>query len=322
MSKIKRVIAVTVLAAASVAAGYINAPDDIQIPVLLSNGEVMMQPCCVMVDGECVALVDSEKTAEKVMNQVKSEYKNEKTVDVRIQEDTAVKEMGLENGDEKPEILSGKEAAEQIMDDEAVTVETKEVVVEGITVEHETITSETEEMIPGETRTVQQGRDGFMLETKEILKENGEPVSTEITDRRILKEAVPEIILEGSYALYEPLDSMRLTSGFGQRWGRQHLGVDLGMAEGASIYAAKSGTVTCAASCGTYGNMVKIDHGGGLETYYAHCSQLFVQEGQHVETGDVIAAVGSTGKSTGPHLHFEVRLNGQPEDPYAWLYDR
>ena len=319
MKTMRKICAAAVLMVLSVAAGYAEAPEDFQIPVLLSNGEVMMQPCCVMVDGECVALVDSEKTAEKVMNQIKSEYKNEKTVDVWIREKTSVEDLGLENGDEKPEILSGDEAKEQLLNEETVTVETKEVVVEGVTVEYETITNESEDLTPGETQIIQQGSDGFALETNEIIKENGETISTEITERRILKEAVPEIIMEGSYALASPLDYTRLTSGFGQRWGRQHMGVDFGMTEGSSIYAAKSGTVTCAASCGTYGNLVKIDHGGGMETYYAHCSQLFVKEGQQVETGDLIAAVGSTGNSTGPHLHFEVRINGEAKDPLAWL---
>ena len=71
---------------------------------------------------------------------------------------------------------------------------------------------------------------------------------------------------------------------------------------------------------GTYGNLVIISHGNGIETYYAHCSKLLVKVGQHVSAGDTIALVGSTGNSTGPHLHFEVRINNQPVNPQNYLY--
>jgi len=113
---------------------------------------------------------------------------------------------------------------------------------------------------------------------------------------------------------------MRITSPFGYRWGRQHAGIDLGMPEGSPIYAAKTGTVICSGYYTGFGNLIRIDHGNGMETYYAHCSRLIATEGHKVEEGEVIAEVGSTGNSTGPHLHFEVRINGEPKDPAEWLY--
>jgi murein DD-endopeptidase MepM/ murein hydrolase activator NlpD len=94
-----------------------------------------------------------------------------------------------------------------------------------------------------------------------------------------------------------------------------HTGVDIGAAYGSRIWAAGDGRVIFAGYRGGYGNCVMIDHGGGLATLYGHCSRLAVHEGQYVRQGELIAWVGSTGLSTGPHLHWEVRVNGKPVNP-------
>ena len=111
-----------------------------------------------------------------------------------------------------------------------------------------------------------------------------------------------------------------VTSRYGARWGRSHNGIDVGAATGTPIYAAASGTITNASTFGGYGQLIKINHGNGVETYYGHCSKIYVKVGQQVETGDLIGLVGSTGNSTGPHLHFEVRVNGVPQNPQNYLY--
>jgi murein DD-endopeptidase MepM/ murein hydrolase activator NlpD len=113
--------------------------------------------------------------------------------------------------------------------------------------------------------------------------------------------------------------SAPITSPFGWRWGRMHEGIDLGAAYGTPIAAAGSGTVIYAGWLGGYGNLTVIDHGGGLATAYGHQSRIAVSVGQQVSRGEVIGYVGSTGHSTGPHLHFEVRINGQPVDPLGYL---
>lgn len=321
MKKRTIVLAGMLLAAVSSAAGYASAPEDFQLPVLLADGEVIMQPCYVTADGECIALVDSEETAKKVMKQVKAEYKNEDTVQMEVLEKTSTKTMALENGDEKPEILSAEEAAEQIVKERSMTVETTEVIVEEQEVDYETIEKETEELHAGEIEIQQTGEKGIKEITKTVTRENGEIIHEEITDETVIKEAIDQVQLIGTAGLADPLDTLRVTSCFGPRWGRQHLGVDFGIEEGTDIYAAKAGTVICAEYSGSYGNLVKIDHGDGLETCYAHCSRILVQEGQQVDAGQVIAEVGSTGNSTGPHLHFEVRVDGQVTDPLEWLDD-
>jgi murein DD-endopeptidase MepM/ murein hydrolase activator NlpD len=110
-----------------------------------------------------------------------------------------------------------------------------------------------------------------------------------------------------------------VTSPFGWRWGRMHEGVDIGAAYGSPIVAAASGTVVYCGWMSGYGNLVAIDHGGGLSTAYGHQSSIAVACGQQVAQGQTIGYVGSTGHSTGPHLHFEVRINGAPVDPLGYL---
>ena len=116
-----------------------------------------------------------------------------------------------------------------------------------------------------------------------------------------------------------------ITSQFGSRfhpvlgYSRFHAGTDFGAETGSPIQAAETGIVIFAGWYGGYGNAVILDHGGGVTTLYGHASQLYVSEGETVKKGDAIAAVGSTGLSTGPHLHFEVRRNGEPVDPMDYL---
>ncbi|MDP8970137.1 MAG: peptidoglycan DD-metalloendopeptidase family protein [Actinomycetota bacterium] len=110
-----------------------------------------------------------------------------------------------------------------------------------------------------------------------------------------------------------------VTSGYGRRWGRMHEGIDIGAGTGAPIVAARSGTVSYAGRMSGYGNMTLIDHGGGIVTAYAHQSRFVARPGQRVSAGQQIGAVGCTGSCTGPHLHFEVRVNGSPRDPMSYL---
>jgi len=115
-----------------------------------------------------------------------------------------------------------------------------------------------------------------------------------------------------------PCDGV-VVSGFGMRWGRMHEGIDIGCAFGAPNRAAASGTVIYSGWLGGYGNLIVIDHGNGLSTAYAHATTLLVGVGQAVSQGDTVSLVGSTGNSSGPHLHFEVRVNGSAVDPLFYL---
>lgn len=112
-----------------------------------------------------------------------------------------------------------------------------------------------------------------------------------------------------------------LTSGYGWRWGRMHAGIDIAAAIGTPIFAAASGVVTYAGwDDSGYGNLVEIKHPDGSITLYAHNNRILVREGQQVEVGQQISEMGSTGNSTGPHLHFEIHPRGRgAENPLAYL---
>jgi murein DD-endopeptidase MepM/ murein hydrolase activator NlpD len=114
-------------------------------------------------------------------------------------------------------------------------------------------------------------------------------------------------------------DSFRFTSGFGYRWGRLHEGTDFAGAHGTPIYATADGVVTFAGWQSGYGRLVKIQHEFGIETRYAHNSKLYVTPGQRVSRGDRISAMGNTGRSTGTHLHYEVRVGGKPVNPMIYI---
>ena len=122
-----------------------------------------------------------------------------------------------------------------------------------------------------------------------------------------------------------PVRTSSVTSGFGSRWHpilggfRFHTGLDLAAPQGAAVAATSPGTVVVAGWCGGYGQCVTIDHGGGVLTLYGHLSRIDVAQGQAISQGQSIGLVGSTGRSTGPHLHYEVRINGQAVDPSAYL---
>ena len=133
------------------------------------------------------------------------------------------------------------------------------------------------------------------------------------------RSSVPAVVApSGSGVLGWPV-SGPVTSGFGVRWGRMHEGIDIAVGEGTPVRAAAAGTVIYAGWMSGYGNLVAVDHGNGLSTAYAHNSSLAVSVGQSVAAGEIVSYSGNTGNSTGPHVHFEVRVNGSAVDPLGYL---
>lgn len=210
-----------------------------------------------------------------------------------------------------------------------VTVKITEKVTYDKVIEHETEEKNSSDIYEGYTQTQQKGSDGLSEVTSRITTINGEVIEETDLVTTVKTKPVKEIVLvgtkerpptvgSGKYAW--PLkDSFTQTTGFESRWGEFHKGVDLACPKGTNIYAADGGTVIQAGYSGTYGLLVKIDHQNGQETRYAHCSKLLVKVGDKVFQGQHIAEVGSTGRSTGPHLHFEIRINGTPKNPYNYL---
>ena len=136
------------------------------------------------------------------------------------------------------------------------------------------------------------------------------------------KQEIDSRTVNGIYLAVVPVTG-RITSRFGAVESirdHTHKGIDIAATRGTPILATASGKVTFAGWSGGYGYLVKIDHGNGVETYYGHCSKLYVSAGDTVEAGEQIAAVGSTGNSTGNHLHFEIRLDGKQVNPQTYVY--
>lgn len=177
-------------------------------------------------------------------------------------------------------------------------------------------------MYIGETEVVQEGTPGSHVVTDLVTyKDDVE------SDRKELQEtvevaAIAQIVKRGTKSkptyMY-PVTNWNLTSNFGYRWGRLHAGADVGVPIGTTVRASRAGQVITAGWVGGYGNCVIIDHGDGVSTRYGHLSEVTVSVGQYVDQGQQVALSGNTGRSTGPHLHFEIRINGEAVDPLPYL---
>lgn len=188
-------------------------------------------------------------------------------------------------------------------------------------------------MYKGEKKTLQEGVEGEKKVTYSIVMTNGYQTSLEVINEEILKEPVSAIIKVGTKTTvsrggkvnYGVVQGSRISSSYGYRihpiTGKRtfHSGVDIAASYGNGVYAYSSGKVVEARYNGSYGNNIVIDHGNGLKTRYAHLSKISVKVGQRVETGQRIGLVGSSGASTGPHLHFEVIKNGQTKNPLNYI---
>lgn len=160
-----------------------------------------------------------------------------------------------------------------------------------------------------------QGRADAFVETMERLEPNLTELVVELEDLRALEKALPKLWPAAG----------RLSSGFGWRrdpvrgtW-KFHSGLDIANRHGIPIYAAAGGVVKRAHYSAGYGRVIEIEHGYGITTVYAHCRRLYVKKGDTVREGQRIAQMGSSGKSTGPHLHYEVRLDGNAVDPMDYV---
>ena len=168
----------------------------------------------------------------------------------------------------------------------------------------------------------QEGTMGHRERNDVVVYENGVETSREMIHQNVMVASQAAVIERGTIippTYIKPISGGRYTSGFGRRWGRMHKGVDWACPIGTTVYASCAGTVISASYNGGYGNNVVISHADGRLTRYAHNSKLLVKAGQHVEQGEPIALSGSTGRSTGPHVHFEIYINGSAVDPLKYI---
>ncbi len=208
-----------------------------------------------------------------------------------------------------------------------VTVVTVEVSTFAEKVKYETEYRESSSYYKGEQVVQRAGENGKAKITARLTKENGKIVDREDLNSEIIKKPVSKIVVKGTKpvppkkgtgVLQRPVN-VGVYAGYGWRWGRMHYGIDYAASTGTPIHAADGGTVVSAGWSGAYGLRITIDHGGNIKTLYAHCSSIYVGVGEQVYKGQTIAAVGSTGRSTGPHCHFEVFKNGVNVNPSNYV---
>lgn len=194
--------------------------------------------------------------------------------------------------------------------------------------EAEQVVNEIKEEYDGDGLELNLQINEFYTTNSEDLNEDSIKVATEELENKVNnlkeeKERAEALAVINDVKLSVLPVSGRITSRYGESSSIRrstHTGLDIACSTGTGIKVVAEGTVTFAAYSGSYGNLVKVDHGNGVETWYGHCSKIYSKVGDKVQPGDIIAAVGSTGNSTGPHLHFEIRINGNTVNPQNYVY--
>ena len=343
-------------------------------------GDIQAQAYSIVVDGERIVTVESEKIANDVLEAIKKIYTDDSDTkyeyigfaeDVKIEpynttlanvssKSAALKkiksggqqevtytvksgdtlygiceELGVTLSELKKMNPKIKETMTLHVGDKFVTqqeiplitVETVEVSVFAEAIEYDTITKKSGSYYEGESVVTQAGKNGKARVTARLTKQNGKTVAREDLSVETIKEPVNKVVVKGTKPVppkkgtgtfRKPVNA-GVYAGYGMRWGRMHYGLDYAAPTGTPIYAADGGTVVSAGWSGAYGYTIVIDHGANKKTLYAHCSRLFVSAGTKVYKGQHIAAVGSTGRSTGPHCHFEIFINGANVNPSYYV---
>lgn len=342
-------------------------------------GDIQAQAYAIIVDGEIIATVESEKIANEVLDSVKAMYVKEDkkyeyigfAEDVKVEaynttlanvssKSTVVKKIKSGGQQEVTyEVKAGdtlygicdklgvsfnelKKMNPKITENTTIhigdkfvtqqeipllTVETIEISTFAESIDYETVTKESSSYYKGDTVVTQAGKKGKARVTARLTKQNGITVEREDLETETITAPVDKIIVKGTKPVpakkgtgtFRKPVNVAVYRGYGMRWGRMHYGLDYAAPTGTPIYAADGGTVTKSGWSGAYGYVVVIDHGANRKTLYAHCSRLLVSAGTKVYKGQQIATVGSTGRSTGPHCHFEIFINGANVNPANYV---
>ncbi|MBE3590987.1 MAG: M23 family metallopeptidase [Firmicutes bacterium] len=228
----------------------------------------------------------------------------------------------------QPSLLQVGQKVNLVVPEPYITFRDTEIRVQKVSIPYATQTVKDPNLYPWQRVTRQAGQPGVKEVTTQIVREAGRIVSADVVSTAVIEPPVQAVVAVGTKAVPAasgtgvfvwPTSGGVITSPFGWRWGTLHPGVDIGVPIGTPVYAADSGTVVAAGWESGYGKRVIISHGRGLVTVYGHLSSIRVQAGQEVRRGQLIGLSGMTGHATGPHLHFEVRVNGAPVNPVKYL---
>ena len=287
----------------------------------------------VSISGEELGYVESKLALEESVkeNIINDSNKNVETVDLKEQPIYELKLVNRNENTEEDKII------EKAKEDATVTYKYYEVALNNNVVETVDTSKEAEELV---SEIKNDGiNENINLSIVEKYTSNSEEIKTndlevaKVNIENKVSETIKEIEKqeEEKNAIADingiKLATLPVTGTISSRYGvssrirkSNHTGLDIAATTGTQIKVMADGVVTNASYSGSYGNLVKVDHGNGVETWYAHTSKMYVKKGQEVKAGDETATVGSTGNSTGPHLHLEIRLNGEHINPQKYVY--
>lgn len=287
----------------------------------------------VSISGEELGYVESKLALEESVKEdiINDSNKNVETVDLKEQPIYELKLVNRNENTEEDKII------EKAKEDATVTYKYYEVALNNNVVETVDTSKEAEELV---SEIKNDGiNENINLSIVEKYTSNSEEIKTndlevaKVNIENKVSETIKEIEKqEAEKNAIADINGIKLatipvTGTISSRYGvssrirrSNHTGLDIAAITGTPIKVMADGVVTNASYSGSYGNLVKVDHGNGVETWYAHTSKMYVKKGQEVKAGDEIATVGSTGNSTGPHLHLEIRLNGEHINPQKYVY--
>lgn len=314
----------------------VDTSEDI-LDTLTYMRELQVYAYAINVDGQQQVILESETVARSILTSVQSEYAGYKDgveyTSVSFDQNVAVTEITAQLGD----IWNASDAKDFLMRgttdkdaeaDPVLSVTSVELATYNENVAYGRKYVENSSMYADETEVLSSGIYGVNRIVAEVTRHNGEETARTIVSTTKMSDPVDEVVYQGTKPIppsdgtgtfIYPVTNYTISSRFGMRWGRMHSGVDFAAPTGTKIFASDGGTVTYAGWKNSYGYVVIIDHGGLYESLYAHCSKLNVEAGDEVYQGKTIALVGSTGNSTGPHLHFEIHYKGVAYNPLNYL---
>lgn len=285
----------------------------------------------VITSGNEMGFIQHKSQFEERVNQNIKEYTNKNVESIYLSEEPSYEFKLIDRSiDTNEDTIIAK-----LQEDAIITYKYYEVAVNELDKAYVSTEEEAQNIVNEIKEATDNSEEDLQIEINKITTDNIEQV--EISELEKAKEMlIPEVEEEVERIEEEKnapsINGIRLavipvSGSISSRFGvssrirsSTHTGLDIACASGTDIKAVADGTVESVTSGGAYGNLLKINHGNGVETWYAHCSKIFAKQGQSVKAGDVVAAVGSTGNSTGPHLHLEIRIDGTPVNPQNYLY--
>ena len=290
----------------------------------------------VSISGEEIGYVENKQALEETLKEEITENTDKTVEDVSLKDEPEY-ELKLVSRAENTE---EKKLVDELEEEMTITYKYYEIAVQETVVEKVDTSEEAEELV-NEIKK-ENNSDEIDLSIAEKYTQNEEEVNTsdvevaKVNVQETVQTAIQEIeqqkeeeerwnvlpSINGIKLAVTPIEG-RITSRYGVSSNIRkstHTGLDISAVKGTDIKVVADGTVISAGYSGSYGYLVKVDHGNGVETWYAHTNKMYVKKGDTVKAGDVIAAVGSTGNSTGPHLHLEIRVNGEHVNPQDYLY--